>query len=55
VRDMNDKLAAAGSEFRLVIEPPSNPRQASIHQTMQISIVNRDGRRYDTLQIAPDR
>jgi hypothetical protein len=55
VRQMNEQLEAAHSEYHLRIEPPSNYRKPAIYQAMQISIVDKDGKIRDFVQIPPGR
>ena len=55
VRRMNEQLAASNSEYHLVIPPPSNPRKPAIYQAMQISIVDKNGKVRDFVQIPPGR
>jgi len=55
VRRMNEQLEASHSEYHLVIQPPSNPRKPAIYQAMQISIVDKNGKIRDFVQIPPGR
>jgi hypothetical protein len=55
VRRMNEQLEASHSEYHLKIEPPSNYRKPAIYQAMQISIVDKNGKIRDFVQIPPGR
>jgi hypothetical protein len=50
---INAQLVALHSQYRLQIEPPSNPREPAVYQSMGISIIDidRGGRQTDFLQL----